>query len=157
MYVASTYECMPVYYANNLFKFVSMSPKCNMEDDGFDGFKVRCEFLKSRTNKAGQSCVLVYNQLTGFDPILTLLEYAQLNELVEGRNPYRKFVGFPDAKFSTKTFRQQYLESPELQRALFECTVPVLERNLSVVDPDKEAQVNMLSVYENVFAGLDEE
>ena len=146
-----------IYYANNLFKFVSMSPKCNMEDDGFDGFKVRCEFLKSRTNKAGQSCILVYNQLTGFDPILTLLEYATLNELVEGRNPYRRFVGFPDAKFSSKTFKQQYLENTELQKALFEVTVPVLSRNLSVVDPDKEAHVNMLSVYENVFDGLDSE
>lgn len=147
----------PIYYANNLFKFVSLSPKCNMEDDGFDGFKVRCEFLKSRTNKAGQSCVLVYNQLTGFDEIRTLYEYAELNNLVEGRNPYRRFIGFPDAKFSSKTFTEQFRENPELQKALFAVTIPMLERNLSVLDPEKDNKVNMLNVYENVFDGLPDE
>ena len=146
----------PIYYANNLFKFVSLSPKCKMEDDGFDGFRVRCEFLKSRTNKAGQSCTLVYNQLTGFDPVLTQLEYATANELVEGRNPYRRFVGFPDVKFSTKSFTEQYNENPELREALMKCTLPVLKRNLTVIDPDQKPTHDMVSVYEDIFAGLDD-
>ncbi|NNV04805.1 DNA recombination/repair protein RecA, partial [Brevibacillus sp. MCWH] len=51
----------PIYYAHNLIKFVSAG-KYKAEDDGFDGFKVRAELLKSRTNKAGQFCHLVYNQ-----------------------------------------------------------------------------------------------
>ncbi len=81
----------PVYYANNIFKFISRN-KFLTEVDGFDGFRVRCEMLKSRTNKAGQFTHLVYNQEIGFDPILSQLDFATEAGLVDGRNPYRYFI-----------------------------------------------------------------
>jgi KaiC/GvpD/RAD55 family RecA-like ATPase len=128
----------PIYYAHNLFKFVTAGKK-KMEDDGFDGFMVRCELMKSRTNKAGQFANLVYNQDLGFDPVLTQYDFANDMGLVEGRNPYRYITDSKDIKFDSRKFRKEFLENEALRYALFDKTLPVLERQLSRVDPTETA------------------
>lgn len=127
----------PVYYANNVFKFITAG-KFNEEDDGFDGFKVKCEFLKSRTNKAGKSTHLIYNQSVGFDPILTQLEVARDHELLEGRAPYNYFKGYPDIKFSHKRFREKFFEDEKIQYALMAATIPKLQKQLSTGIKEQE-------------------
>ena len=129
----------PIYYAHNLVKFVT-SGKRTEDKHGFDGFDVRAEFIKSRTNKAGQSCQLVYNQEIGFDPIMTQYQFAEDNELVGGKNPYRYFNGFEDIKFDNRKFRKEFLENPALRRALYDVTVPKMEMMLSKVDPSETAE-----------------
>ena len=121
----------PIYYANNIFKFTT-SEKYKMEDDGFDGFLSKCEMIKSRTNKAGQVVPLVYNQELGFDPVLSLLHYAEKEAgVVEGRNPYRYFKGYDDIKFDARKFRDLFYTNEALQNALFDSTIPKLEQLLS--------------------------
>lgn len=122
----------PIYYANTLIKFISAS-KYKEEDDGFDGFMVKAELIKSRSNKAGQSCNLIYNQLTGFDPILTLYQYAVDNELVDGRNPYKYFKSNKDIKFDSRTFREAFNTDERIRNMLMESTLPKLEEMLSYV------------------------
>lgn len=125
----------PIYYANNIFKLTSIgSEKYNMADDGFDGFLSRCDLLKSRTNKAGQFCNLVYNQVSGFDPILSQLRFATESGLVEGRNPYRYFTGYKDNKFDSRKFREAFTESDKIREALFTTTIPMLEKQLNSLD-----------------------
>lgn len=131
----------PIYYAHNLFKFVTAG-KYVSDKDGFDGFKVRCELLKSRTNKAGQFCHLAYNQAKGFDPAYTMYEFAKDNELIAGRNPYQYFAGHDEAKFSSKKFSQVFLEEEKVRYALFDSTLPVLRSQLSRVDPSETASAN---------------
>jgi hypothetical protein len=131
----------PIYYAHNLLKFVATGGKYNTEEDGFDGFKVRVEFLKSRTNKAGQFTNLVYNQELGFDPIMTQYDFADENGLIEGRNPKRYVRGFEDIKFDARKFRKEFLENDKLRFALFSASVPILEKQLSRVDPNEAASV----------------
>jgi len=126
----------PIYYAHTLVKFV-YNGKLEESENGFDGFAVRCEFLKSRTNKAGQFCRLIYNQELGFDPILTQYQFAEDNGLVEGRNPKRYFTGHEEARFDNRKFRKQFLEDEKIRFALFDTTVPFLERTLSRVDPNE--------------------
>ena len=122
----------PIYYANNIFKLTSIgSEKYTMEEDGFDGFLSRCDLLKSRTNKAGQFCHLVYNQVTGFDPVLSQLRFATESGLVEGRNPYRYFTGYKDDKFDSRKFREAFTESDKIREALFTTTIPMLEKQLN--------------------------
>lgn len=106
------------------------------EEDGVDGAVNRVSFWKTRSNKAGQSCILAFNQSTGYDPVLTLYLFAKDNGLIDGRNPKRYFVGcketgpyFDDRKI------MDYLENdPELITALVERTKPELMKMLSVVD-----------------------
>lgn len=123
----------PIYYANTLIKFVS-STKFKKEDDGFDGFMVRAELLKSRTNKAGQSCNLVYNQVAGFDPILSLFQCAIDNDFVDGRNPYKYFKINKDVKFDSRKFKQLCLENEEIRNTLYDSINPYLNSLLSTVD-----------------------
>jgi len=123
----------PIYYANTLIKFVS-STKFSVDDDGFDGFMVRLELIKSRSNKAGQSCNLVYNQLTGFDPIMTLLQFATDNSLIDGRNPYKYFKSNKDVKFDSRKFREEFETNDELKKILMDSVSPKLEEMLSYVN-----------------------
>lgn len=147
----------PIYYANNLLKFVSAG-KYNMEDNGFDGFNIRCELLKSRTNKAGQSCNLVYNQVTGFDPIMTQYEYAEANGVIEGRNPYRYITDFKDSKFDSRKFTKEFMHNEQIRFALMDKTIPLLERHLSRVDRDEETPpMNLMEVYERLEASQSDE
>lgn len=125
----------PIYYANTLIKFIS-STKFKEEDDGFDGFMVRAELIKSRSNKAGQACNLIYNQLTGFDPILTVYQYAVDNDLVDGRNPYKYFKMNKDVKFDSRKFRDEFNKDERIRNILMESTLPKLEELLSYVRTD---------------------
>jgi RecA/RadA recombinase len=123
----------PIYLAHQFMKFVSCG-KYTTADDGFDGFKIRCELIKSRSNKAGQFCHLVYNQDRGFDPIATLYDFADENGLLDGRNPYKYFKEYKDLKFDSRKFTQECQSNPNLQRLLNDMTLPILQKQLSDVD-----------------------
>ncbi len=140
----------PIYYANNLLKFVS-STKFNEEDNGFDGFLLRIELLKSRANKAGKYINMVYNQLTGFDPILTLYQFAEDNDLLDGRNPYKYFKEYKDIKFDSRKFRQAFLENEDVRMAITNATKPVLEDMLSYVNENDKKSDDYAQTLYNLF------
>ena len=119
-----------IYYANNIFKFIS-GGKYTTEKHGFDGFLVKCELIKSRTNKSGQIAELVYDQAIGFDPVRSLLNLAENMKMTTGNNPNRKFLGHPDVRYSSLKFTQQFQENPELRYALLDTVLPILEGDLS--------------------------
>lgn len=122
----------PIYYADTLIKFVS-STKFKTEDDGFDGFLVKAELIKSRSNKAGQMTSLVYNQLFGFDKVLTLYQYANDKGLIDGRNPYKYFKTYKDVKFDSRKFKQAYETNEQVREALHNTVIPLLEKSLDFV------------------------
>lgn len=127
----------PVYYADTLIKFVS-STKFKEDEDGFDGFMVRAELIKSRSNKANKSCNLIYNQERGFDPVMTLYQFASDNELIDGRNPYKYFKENKDVKFDSRRFKKAFYENMELQETVKKATIPVLESLLSNTDDEEK-------------------
>lgn len=123
----------PIYYANNIFRFIS-STKFKKDKDGFDGFLVKVELIKSRTNKAGQVAELVYDQARGFDNARTLLHFAESMKQVTGRNPYRHFLNHSDVKFNSLKFSKQYNENKDLRMALAATTLPFLDSLMSSYD-----------------------
>lgn len=133
-----------VYYANNIFKNVSIGgTKATKEEDGYDGFAIRCELVKSRTNKAGQSCVLIYDQAKGFDPALSLLQFAREEGLIGGaRKNARYFIGHEDVKFNEKDFVNEFISREEVRFAAHDVTIPLLTSQLSKVDGDEIARMN---------------
>lgn len=137
----------PIYYANTLIKFVT-SDKKNSEDDGYDGFRVRAELIKSRTNKGGKFAMMNYDQTNGFSTSLTLYEFAEDNKLVEGRNPYRYFKGLPELKFSSKKIRELWAENPEFRKALLDTVEPALSMML---DKDLDEQTPDVNEMTKVF------
>jgi RecA/RadA recombinase len=132
----------PLYYANTLVKFTSkVGDKRTMDKDGFNGFDVRVDFLKSRTNMAGQYCDLVYNQMCGFDHIYSQYAFAQANELIGGKNPKKYVIGYEDIKFDDRKLRESFMADEKLRFALYNSTIPLLEKQLSRVDPDETSKV----------------
>jgi RecA/RadA recombinase len=147
----------PIYYAHNLLKFVTAG-KYTSEKEGFDGFKVRCELLKSRTNKAGQFAHLAYNQLFGFDQAYTQYEFANDFDILDGRNPYKYMKGHKDVKFDSRVFRKEFLTNEALRMATFNATVPILEKQLSRVNPDEAAaNIHHLDVLDRLAASQEGE
>ena len=147
----------PIYYAHNVLKFVT-NGKFTKEEHGFDGFRVRCEFLKSRTNKSIQSTVMIYNQETGFDTIQTQYEFANVNGLVEGRNPYRYFINNKDIKFDSRKFKESFLEKVELRTSMFDNILPVLKSQLSTIDLDSVSKANKsMDVFYNLLESQENE
>ena len=68
----------PQFLANVLLKFVAMGgDKFTLEDNGFDGFGVTVEIIKSRVNQAGQKVYLVYDKMRGIDSLRSTLAYAK--------------------------------------------------------------------------------
>ena len=126
------------------------------EEDGVDGYINKVSFWKTRTNKAGQSCNLVFNQVKGYDKVMTLYQFAKENELVEGRNPKRYFKGqketgpyFDDRKI------MDYLNGGDAQaedmlRSLATITKPELNKMLSVLDSSALEKIdnNMVKLLE---------
>ncbi len=55
-----------------MIRFDDHSKLKSSETFGIDGSLVDLTLVKSRTNKAGQSATLVFNQDNGFDPELSL-------------------------------------------------------------------------------------
>lgn len=120
----------PIYYANNIFKNIARD-KFNKEKHGFDGFLLQQELIKSRTNKAGQIAELIYDQEIGFDNVRGLLRFAESLKLTTGNNPNRRFINFPEVKYSSLKFTKQCNERPELRNALFSTVMPYLDEFLS--------------------------
>lgn len=109
--------------------------KYNYEDNGFDGFCDRVSFWKTRSNKAGKTCQLVFNQETGFDPVLSLYEYAKENNLIEGRNPKKYFVNQKEnATFDDRILISELKQKPEIARALVRSSIELLNSTLSTID-----------------------
>lgn len=138
----------PLYYANTLMAFISRS-KLKKEDDGFDGFMLDVEFWKSRSNKANQKTQLVFDLVCGFDPVLSLLAYADDQGLLDGRNPYKYFKGYPDKKFDARKFKEIFVDDEELRSVVREAVMPYLYTELSEVSTEareNKRNLDMLSL-----------
>lgn len=92
------------YLQNNIFRLDEKSKLKESETFGIDGAIVNVDIVKSRTNKAGKSATLVFDQNNGYDPDLSLFMYLKENNILEGSGAYLRL---PDSeiKFSQKQFK----------------------------------------------------
>lgn len=121
-----------VYYANTIIKNVAVgSTKANIEEDGYAGFTVKSEIIKSRTNISGVSVPLVYDQNTGFSNERSLLYYAkeELGILNGGRRNSRYIGDNKDVRFDELNFVEEF-KRPEVKQVLMDAVQPHLEAML---------------------------
>ena len=133
----------PIYYANTLIKHVAVgSSKATIEDDGWQGFRVNAEIIKSRTNISGAKIPMVYDQNKGFSKERTLLEYARDKGLVNGGRVASRYLGDDDSiKFNEKDIINEYRTRPEVQEAFQKWVYPELEKLLSRVGMSDEQMI----------------
>jgi hypothetical protein len=128
----------PQFLAHILIKFVAVGgEKYNMEDDGVDGFGVRLEIIKSRTNQAGQVVPLIYDKVRGIDSLRSSVNYAkEIGVLGGNRNGYY-LTDNKDHKFTLKNMHQDFKNDRELYKILYSNIIPSLESRLSAISPEE--------------------
>ena len=138
------------YYANNIFKFISHD-KATEEKNGFNGFTVDVQFLKSRTAPAGQISTLVYDQNLGFDRARTMFNYLSTAGMIGGsRKNARYVIGHEDVKFNELDFHNEFFSREEVRNAVMDVMIPMLRNNMFRVENNNFTNPE-LGVHENVI------
>lgn len=145
------------YLQNNIFRLDEKTKLKETETFGIDGAIVNVDIVKSRTNKAGKSATLVFDQNNGYDSDLSLFMYLKENGLIEGSGAYLKLPG-SDIKFSQKQFKKLlYTNSDFYNQFVSTClnslSSDILERESK---KNREDQFNsgMMSPYEAILQQL---
>ena len=127
----------PVYLSHILLKSVAIgSAKYNEEDDGFDGFGIAVQIIKSRSNQAGQSVNLVYDKVRGIDPVRTCINYAKEIGVIGGNRNATYFINEKDKKFPMRTVNEYFREHKEMYKIMYDHILPSLKERLSSVDEE---------------------
>lgn len=145
----------PIYYATSIFR-LNVTGKGAMykeEEYGFNGFKTIAQATKTKTSFIGGNCSLVFTEATGYDPVYSLLEFAYDREIVDGRNPNLYIKGYPDAKFSKKTFGEKYRTNPVFRDTINKALLPELESMMLSTD-ERNARID--GINSNKFMSVDE-
>ena len=102
------------------------------EDEAFGiaGNMVDLTIVKSRTNRAGRSCTLVFDQTRGFDPELSLFVMLKNAKRINGAGAYLYIGDKSEYKFSQKAFKEKLREIPELRQAFIQEVMAMLKDDL---------------------------
>lgn len=131
-----------IYSAQNIVKLVARTSDSFSEDtDGFSGYIVMIEPVKSSSNQSGNnskgiSFELVFSQKTGFDSLRSLILYGRDNGLILGNKPKLKFKDDDSFTFNWKNLYTEIKEHP-IYENVFKYIVPTLEKHLSFIDPSE--------------------
>lgn len=142
------------YLQNNIFRLTGKSKLKSTEAFGIDGSIVDVTIVKSRTNKAGKDCPLVFSQEDGYDPDLSLFMMLKQNGVLEGAGAYLHLPD-SDVKFSQKSFKKTLYSNKEfydkfVQICLQELTNSLLERHRK----KKEEETSIASPYQAILEQL---
>lgn len=129
-----------IYSAQNIIKLVARtSDSFTEETDGFNGYMVLIEPVKSSSNQSGNtskgiSFELVFSQKTGFDSLRSLILYGRDVGKIVGNKPKMKFVDDDSFTFSWKNLYTEINDNPIIEN-INKFVVPTLSNHLSFIDP----------------------
>lgn len=118
-----------------IFKPVNSKDQIKHEDEeGYNGVPIRAMVVKSRSSSGGWIAQQEFVQEYGFDPRLTLMNFAKEKGLISGRNPGCYFTCNPDVKFDTRRFVEEMDRDPRIVDMLAEQCEPELRKLIRVYD-----------------------
>lgn len=126
-----------IYLTNILIRFDDNSKLKADEGFGISGNLVDISLIKSRNNRAGKVCTLVFNQDLGYDPELSLFLMLKNAKRVNGAGAYLYIGNLSDVKFAQKNFKQKLRECPELRQAFITEAIAMLKEDLDASDEQK--------------------
>jgi len=145
------------YLQNNIFRLDGKSKLKESEAFGIDGSIVNVDIVKSRTNKAGKSATLVFDQNNGYDPDLSLFMYLKENNILEGAGAYLKLPG-SDIKFSQKQFKQTLYTNPDFYNQFVSVCYDALTKDILEREAKKNIEeqfgAGMVSPYQAILQQL---
>ena len=130
----------PKFLAHILLKFVAVgSEKYDDEEDGFNGFKVRLEIIKSRVSAALKYASLIYDKNVGVDMVRSTVDFAKEAGLIGGNRNGYYFISDEkkEHKFTLRNMVEDFRNDRELYKIMKENVIPLLETNLSGVTPEE--------------------
>ena len=128
----------PLFLAHILCRFTAVgSEKYDEENEGFSGFKVRVDIIKSRVSAAGKFVNLIYNKNSGVDMVRSTVDYAKDLGLVSGNKNGYYFITDKDEKFTLMNMPADFRANPKLYKIMKDNVIPVLEENLSGINPEE--------------------
>lgn len=114
-----------ILYMSSIIMFIPVNDSKGVkteEENGYNGRPVNMLTCKTRTSAGGTIAKSEFVQEAGFDPRLTLLNFAKDKGLIIGKNPSCKFASNPDVVFDTRKFIMEMVARPELIKQLYaEC------------------------------------
>ncbi len=143
----------PGYLSNNIFRMDDHSKLVEGKEFDIDGTLVTLGLVKSRSNKAGQSVDLVFNQEKGFDYDLSLLLLLKNEKRLKGAGAHLKIEGC-DISFAQRQFKDKLATYPELQEAFANEVSKILKEmvyDISYQNSDRS------SVTDNIFNKMNED
>lgn len=121
----------PFYLANNIFRLDDGNKLYEGKDLDISGCITRVEMIKSRTNRAGVSTNLVFNQDIGFDPDLSLYLMLKEQGMINGAGAYLYIGDHSDKKFAQKNFKSKLYEDPDFRNIFIDECITVLHNSLN--------------------------
>lgn len=141
-----------IYLTNLLLRFDDNSKFKKDEAFGISGNLVDITLVKSRNNRAGKSCTLVFDQNKGFDPELSLFVMLKNAKRVNGAGAYLYIGDRSDLKFSQKNFKEKLHESPELRQVFINECVSMLKAELDEHDMKEEQSAYDYSISSDILS-----
>lgn len=131
-----------IYLTNLLLRFDDNSKFKKDEAFGISGNLVDITLVKSRNNRAGKVCTLVFDQDRGFDPELSLFVMLKNAKRINGAGAYLYIGDRSDIKFAQKNFKEKMRESPELRDAFIKECMAMLKAELDADIRTEEESVD---------------
>ena len=150
---------MPIYLSNNMIRVDDGGKLKPTEGFGIDGSIVELSLIKSRTNRVGQTCKLVFDKSNGFDEELSLFTLLKDHGKVNGAGAFLYLGDRSDMKFAQKNFKQKLRGLPELREVFMEEVMKVLstiipdsyqEPDPDTVEPQEDLGTSILSRMNNM-------
>lgn len=132
-------KTVSTYLQNNIFRLDGKSKLKETEAFGIDGAVTSVDIVKSRTNKAGKSATLIFDQNNGYDPDLSLFYYLKESNKIEGAGAYLHLPG-SEIKFSQKSFKEKLYTDQNLYNEFASVCFNTLTADLIARDEKKRRE-----------------
>jgi len=146
-----------IYLTNLLLRFDDNSKMKEDEAFGISGNMVDLTLVKSRTNRAGKSCTLVFDQTRGFDPELSLFVMLKNAKRINGAGAYLYIGDKSEYKFSQKAFKEKLREIPELRQAFIQEVMAMLKDELDRYDVEQTLDEFNYSIVDDINSAINAE
>lgn len=145
----------PFYLANNVFRLYDNNKLTEDKELGICGNFVTIKIIKSRTSRSGVSFDLVFNQDTGFDPILSLYIMLKKANMIKGAGAFLYLDGYPEYKFAQRNLKKLLETNEDMARAFADMCFDILHN--SIKTPELIFDVGEEIIEDGIVDVVDEE
>lgn len=146
-----------VYLSNLMIRFDDGQKLKESEAFGISGCMVDLQLIKSRNNRAGQTCTLVFDQNRGFDPELSLFVMMKNEKRINGAGSYLYIGDRNDIKFSQKNLKNLLETNDEFRHIFIEEAVNLLKDMLDRYDTEDNGYKNNYSISSEIINFINED